>query len=243
MSVDYTVFKGSADGSIVEAKGHRDLKPTEVAVKLTHCGICGTDEHFRRADQGLGHEGVGTVTALGDLVSETSDLQIGDTVGMGWWHKLCGRCEACLSGRDNACEVATSYGSSDVDQGCFGTAVTWDVSTLFKIPSGITKEDAGPLMCGGATVWDPLYAGGLKPGNRVGILGVGGLGHLAIQFAAKMGYEPVVFSTTASKEAEARKFGAKEFYCTKDGLEELQKQVGKVHMLLVTANVMPQLRE
>jgi len=243
MSVDFTVFKGSSDGSIVEAKGHRELKPTEVAIKITSCGVCGTDEHYLQADQGLGHEGVGTITALGEAVSHVSDFAVGDVVGMGWWHKVCGRCKACLAGHQNSCEVVTNFGSADQDQGCFGTACVWDVSTLYKIPSGMKAEDAGPMMCGGATVWEPLYTGGLQPGDRVGILGVGGLGHLAIQFAAKMGFEPVVFSTSADKEQEAKKFGAKEFHCTKNNMEQLANKVEKVNMLLVTANVIPQLRD
>lgn len=90
MGIDFTVFKGSKSGEIVEGKGHRELRPTEVFVKISHCGVCGTDEHFRHADMGLGHEGIGTITELGSAVSEISEFKVGDRVGMGWFHKFCG---------------------------------------------------------------------------------------------------------------------------------------------------------
>jgi D-arabinose 1-dehydrogenase-like Zn-dependent alcohol dehydrogenase len=102
MGVDFTVFKGSKTGDIVEAKGHRDPGPTEVIVKISHCGICGTDEHYRHADQGLGHEGVGVVTEVGSSVHDVSEFRVGDRVGMSWFHKFCGYCQACVSGRFGA---------------------------------------------------------------------------------------------------------------------------------------------
>jgi D-arabinose 1-dehydrogenase-like Zn-dependent alcohol dehydrogenase len=268
MGADFIVFKGSKTGDIVESKGHRDPKPTEVIVKISHCGVCGTDEHYRHADQGLGHEGIGIITEVGSMVKEISGFRVGDRVGMGWFHKFCGHCKSCVSGksilpshpvlphcyaarkkaarrdtynrdvgRQNQCTSATSFGNSDLDQGCFGTATAWDVSTLFKVPEEIASEDAGPLMCGGATVWTPLYDSGVRPGDRVGIIGVGGLGHLAIQFVAKMGFEAVVFSSTESKKEASVGFGASEFHTTQgvssfDGVEKLD-------LLLVTTNVLP----
>ena len=98
MGVDFTVFKGSQDGTIVQATGHRDPGPTEVLVSITHCGVCGTDEHFRHADQGLGHEGVGVITEVGSLVGQVSDFKVGDRVGMGWFRKFCGHCRQCVTG-------------------------------------------------------------------------------------------------------------------------------------------------
>jgi D-arabinose 1-dehydrogenase-like Zn-dependent alcohol dehydrogenase len=98
MGADFTVFKGSKSGDIVEAKGHRDPKPTEVIVKISHCGVCGTDEHYRHNEQGLGHEAIGVITELGSLVEHVSDFKVGDRVGMGWQHKACGHCKSCLTG-------------------------------------------------------------------------------------------------------------------------------------------------
>lgn len=128
-----------------------------------------------------------------------------------------------------------------MDQGGFSTATAWDVSALFKVPDEMASEDAGPLMCGGATVWTPLYDFGLKAGDRVGIVGVGGLGHLAIQFAAKMGFEVVVFSSSEAKRKDAMAFGATEYYVTRDASKEQIAAIGKVDALLITANVTPDL--
>ncbi|KAH8646720.1 NADP-dependent alcohol dehydrogenase [Xylariales sp. PMI_506] len=234
MGVSFTVFKGSKTGDIVQATGHREPGPTEVIVKISHCGVCGTDEHYRHADQGLGHEGIGIIVEVGSSVHDVSDFRIGDRVGMGWFHKFCGHCRSCVSGCQNLCYNPKYYGTSDLDQGCFGTAVAWDVSAVFKIPDSIMSEDAGPLMCGGATVFAPLYESRACPGDRVGIIGLGGLGHLAIQFAAKMGLDAVVFSNTASKKQEALDFGAAEFHTTAE-LDKLT-EIAPLNILLITAS-------
>jgi D-arabinose 1-dehydrogenase-like Zn-dependent alcohol dehydrogenase len=113
------------------------------------------------------------------------------------------------------------------------------VSTLFKIPDEISSEEAGPLIYAGATVWSPLYDAGVRPGDRVGVMGIGGLGHLAVQFASKMGMEVVVFSSTASKMQEAFDFGASEFHATNDA--EKFKSIAKLDVLLITTNVNPDL--
>jgi D-arabinose 1-dehydrogenase-like Zn-dependent alcohol dehydrogenase len=117
------------------------------------------------------------------------------------------------------------------------TFVQWDVSALFKIPDEIPSEVAGPLFCAGATVWGPLYEHGFKAGDRIAILGIGGLGHLAIQMVSKMGMEAVVFSGTESKREEAMQFGAREFYATK-GVTKFEG-VEKVDGLLITTSVLP----
>jgi D-arabinose 1-dehydrogenase-like Zn-dependent alcohol dehydrogenase len=102
MGVDFTVFKGSKTGEISEAKGYRDPKPTEVIVKISHCGVCGTDEHYRHYEQGLGHEGIGIITEVGSSVYTVSDFRVGDRVGMGWFHKFCGHCKSCLTGKNRS---------------------------------------------------------------------------------------------------------------------------------------------
>jgi D-arabinose 1-dehydrogenase-like Zn-dependent alcohol dehydrogenase len=137
------------------------------------------------------------------------------------------------------CANAQMYGSANQDQGCFSTAIVWDVSTLIKIPDEIASEHAGPLMCGGTTVWGPLYEHGMRAGDRIGIVGFGGLGHMAIQFVAKMGMEAVVFSRTDSKKEEAFRFGASEFHTTKDVKEF--KEVKPIDHLLITTSVLPDL--
>ena len=178
MATEFTVFKGSESGDIVESKGSRTAGPTEALVEISHCGVCGTDEHYRHAPMGLGHEGVGIIKELGSEASKLSDLKIGDRVGMGWRQKFCGYCKPCLLGATMQCENGIEFGTANLDQGCWGTAVAWDVSALVRIPDEISSADAGPLMCGGATVWGPLYQYGLKAGDRIGVVGIGGLGHL-----------------------------------------------------------------
>jgi D-arabinose 1-dehydrogenase-like Zn-dependent alcohol dehydrogenase len=143
-------------------------------------------------------------------------------------------------GHQSQCLNLIHFGNCYADQGGFGTHVAWDVSALFRLPEGLASEDAGPLMCGGVTVWDPLYESGIRPGDRVGILGVGGLGHMAIQFASKMGLDVVVFSGTESKKPDAERFGASEFWMTKDGGKHMQG-VEKIDMLLITTNTVPDL--
>ncbi|EXJ63220.1 hypothetical protein A1O7_03667 [Cladophialophora yegresii CBS 114405] len=240
MGIDFTVFKGSKSGEILESKGHRDVGPTQALVELSHCGVCGTDEHYKHADQGLGHEGVGIIKEVGSLVELISDLRVGDRVGMGvsTLTLLRGPC-APTSGQHFKCQNSEQFGTANLDQGCFGSGVAWDVTALFKIPDEISSESAGPLMCGGATVWGPLYEHGFKAGDRIGIIGIGGLGHLAIQMASKMGMEAVVFSGTQSKKEEAFQLGASEFYATK-GVTKLQG-VQLVDGLLITTSVLPDL--
>lgn len=129
------------------------------------------------------------------------------------------------------------YGSGDLDIGSFASHTVWRESFLFKTPDAIPSEYAAPLQCGGATVFNALEMYETRPTERVGIIGVGGLGHLAIQFASKMGCEVVVFSGTNSKKEEAMQLGAKEFYATK-GLKEL-KVPKPIDRLLVTTSAQP----
>ena len=98
MGVDFTVYKGSQDGRIVKSSGHREVGRTQALVRLTHSGVCGTDEHYKHVDMGLGHEGVGVITELGAEAARISDLKVGDRVGMGWVQKICGYCKPCLTG-------------------------------------------------------------------------------------------------------------------------------------------------
>ncbi|KAJ6625776.1 chaperonin 10-like protein [Mycena sp. CBHHK59/15] len=247
MDIDFTVFKGSAGKNILQSTSHRDL-PTgnQVLVKITHSGICGTDEHYVGKDMVLGHEGVGTVQQMGEGVK---GLKVGDLVGWGYTHKTCGVCDQCLigshiladqgapTGQDQYCAERERYGVSNLDQGSFGSHAIWDASFLFKVPDGLAPEDAAPLMCGGATVFGVIESYNIRPTDRVGVVGVGGLGHLAIQFLAKIGAAVVVFSSTEEKRDEARGLGATEFYTTK-GVKKLE--IGKpLQHLLVTTSFLP----
>ena len=235
MGYDFTVFKGSPDGSIRKTTTHKDdLTNDEVLVEVSHSGVCFTDVHYRKADMGLGHEGAGTVAATGPNVK---NLKKGDRVGWGYEHDSCERCKHCLSGWETMCPDRKMYGVDDQDQGSFASHGVWREAFLFRIPDGISNEDAGPLMCGGSTVFNAIHVAGIKSTARVGVVGIGGLGHLAIQFLAKMGCQVVVFSGTDSKRDEAMKLGATEFYATKDAKE---LKIGKpVDNLVVSTSSQP----
>ncbi|KAL5363853.1 chaperonin 10-like protein [Aspergillus floccosus] len=232
MGYDFTVFKGSSDGSIKQGKTHRDaLKGDQVLVRVTHSGLCYTDVHYRHADMALGHEGAAVVEETGPEVKE---LKKGDRVGWGYEHDCCGRCSHCLTGWETMCPERKMYAAADLDQGSFGTHAVWREAFLFKIPDSLSNEDAAPLMCGGSTVWNAMHVADVRGTSRVGIVGIGGLGHLAIQFAAKMGCQVVVFSGTDSKKEEAMKLGAHEFYATK-GAKELKIGKKLTHLIVTTS--------
>lgn len=161
----------------------------------------------------------------------------GDNVGYGYLHDSCGHCQQCLTGRETFCPGRVVYGYGDLDQGSFSSHSIRREAFLFTIPSGMKNEDAAPLMCGGATVFNVLDMYNVRPMDRIGVIGVGGLGHLAIQFASKMGCEVAVFSGTESKKAEAMRLGAKEFYATK-GRKELKIEK-PIDRLLVTTSAQP----
>jgi len=231
----FTVYKGSKEGKIVKAQTDKpDLQDDQVLLKVTASGLCGTDEHYKEADMALGHEGAGVVEQVGPNVKY---LKKGDRVGWGYEHDCCGACDQCQTGRETYCPERKMYGMADLDQGSFASHAVWKESFLFRIPDNMTDADAAPLMCGGATVFNALYTYGIKSTDRVGVMGVGGLGHLAIQFAAKMGCDVVVFSGSDSKREEAMKLGAKEFVAMK-GKSEIEIS-RKVDALLVTTSVSP----
>lgn len=160
----------------------------------------------------------------------------GDSVGWGYIHDSCNSCKQCLTGHETLCADQAIYGYADLDQGSFASHAVWKEDYIFSIPESISRAHAAPLMCGGATVFNALHAFNVQPTDRVGIIGVGGLGHLAIQFASKMGCEVVVFSGTDSKKDEAMKLGATEFLATK-GVKELKTR--PIDSLLVTAAFQP----
>lgn len=235
--VSFTVYKGSKDGSIVKSQSTRsdELKDDEVLVRITASGVCGTDEHYRSSDMVLGHEGVGVVEALGP---DAKLLKVGDRVGWGYMHNTCGHCEYCLTGLEQFCEERAMYAFTNLDQGSFGEAGVWREAFLFPIPDGLTDAEAAPLMCGGATVFNALYAHGVKSTDRVGIIGLGGLGHLAVQFARAMGCDVTVFSGSETKREEALKLGAHSFYAT-NGKESIDIGEKKLKCLIVTTSFQP----
>jgi D-arabinose 1-dehydrogenase-like Zn-dependent alcohol dehydrogenase len=180
----------------------------------------------------LGHEGVGTVEAVGPDVKQ---LRKGDRVGWGYQTDACGLCTYCMRGEEIFCQDRAIYGTSNLNQGSFASHAIWREAFLHPIPEGMSNEAAAPLQCGGATVFTALHNAG--PTETVGIMGVGGLGHLAIQFAAKMGLRVVVISGSERKRQQAMDLGAHRFISTEKGFHELGDW--KLTRLLVTTSVQP----
>ena len=161
-------------------------------------------------------------------------LKVGDRAGGGFHNDSCGNCRYCLSGQDIYCPQRVIFGAGGYNNGTFGTYFIGKEGFVHKIPDSMSSEDAAPLQCAGATVYSALTET-VKPRDRVGIIGIGGLGHLAIQFAAKMGAEVVVFSTSKSKEKEALGFGASEFVL----LSEPETIKAPVDVLILTGSKYP----
>ena len=213
------------------------LGPQDVEIAITHCGICHSDLHLISNDWGMsqypfipGHEVVGTVAAAGkDVVS----LKEGQRVGLGWQSNSCGHCEWCTRGMENLCPQ--SEGTCVHRNGGYADRVRANARFVIPIPEALDSEHAAPLLCAGIAVYNPLRNHGVNPSSRVGIVGIGGLGHIAIQFARTFGAEVTAFSTSASKEAEARALGAHHFVNTRES--KAMKEVASTQdFILTTAN-------
>lgn len=183
-------------------------------IAITHCGVCASDWHLAEAHWGpytqypqvCGHEIVGTVRAAGPLAR---GVAVGMRVGVGWWKDACDRCETCLAGDHAICPavVPTCAGGN---KGGFAEAIRVKAAFAFPIPDALPSALAAPLLCGGITVYAPL-AKHAPPTKRVGVVGIGGLGHLAIKFARARGNVVTAISSGAAKEALARELGASAF--------------------------------
>ncbi|RDH34761.1 chaperonin 10-like protein [Aspergillus welwitschiae] len=209
MEYTFKVLCGSPDGKVVEKLTTRRLGDNDVFIETTHSGLCGTDEHFLHCDQALGHEGVGVVKHVGPSVRS---VKVGDRVGFGFIRRVCGRCDNCISGCDHHCREKRAYGQHDFDVGSFSHGTVWDADAVYPIPEGYDSAHAAPLLCAGASVWACLTNNGIRPSDRVGVMGIGGLGHLAIKLAGALRYNVVALSSSEKKREEALEFGASEFY-------------------------------
>jgi len=209
----------------------------DVRVAVSHCGVCYTDIQAIDDFYGIttfpfvpGHEIVGHVEARGSAVSE---LEVGERVGIGWQGRSCGGCRWCEQGEVQLCYDIAETGTWE-RHGGFADSVTVDASFAYRLPAGMPSAVVSVLMCAGISVYAPLkrYAG---DGPRVAIYGLGGLGHLAVQFAHALGYEVTAISSSEAKEAEARHFGADHFILTADR-DRLRQSEFEVDLLLCTAH-------
>jgi uncharacterized zinc-type alcohol dehydrogenase-like protein len=212
-----------------------ELKANEVEVKISHCGVCHSDIHLIDNDWGLskfpfipGHEIVGTVSAVG---AHVRDLAVGQRVGIGWQAGSCGICEWCRQGDEHLCAAAqpTCVGRN----GGYADSIRVNSRFAIPVPEALESENVAPLLCAGITVYSPLHNLGVRPSSRVGVIGIGGLGHLGLQFARAFGAEVTAFSTSTDKEEEARNLGAHHFVNTRDN-GTLKKLAGSFDLLLST---------
>jgi uncharacterized zinc-type alcohol dehydrogenase-like protein len=221
----------------------------DVVIDILYAGICHSDIHQARDEWGgsifpmvPGHEIVGKVSKIG---ASTTKFKLGDTVGVGCFIDSCRECPSCKDGLEQYCEkgMNATYNGYEKDgktptYGGYSTQVVVDENYVLRIPAGIPQEKAAPLLCAGITTYSPLRQWKVKAGDRVAVVGLGGLGHMAVKLAATMGAEVTVFSTSDNKKADAQRLGAKNFANSKEP-ETFQKYAGYFDFMIntVAANI------
>lgn len=210
----------------------------EVQIKVESCGICHSDLSMIDNEWGMsaypliaGHEAIGTIEKLGP---QAKGLSVGDRVGLGWFSGSCMSCRPCLSGRHQLC--GSSQSTIVGRHGGFADRVRAHWSWAIPLPQGINPDVAGPLFCGGITVFSPIVDCGVKPTHRVGVIGIGGLGHLALQFLNKWGCHVTAFTSSDSKADEAKKLGAHAVINSRDH-QTMKRAAGTFDFILSTVNV------
>jgi len=215
-----------------------ELAADQVEISVEHCGICHSDLSMLNNEWGMtsypfvpGHEVVGKIVAVG---SRVTSLTVGQTVGLGWHSGYCLKCSSCHSGDQNLCNEA--QGTIIGRHGGFADKVRADESSVIPLPEGLDESMIAPLFCAGVTVFSPLLELNIKPTDTVGIIGIGGLGHLAVQFLRAWGCEVWAFTSSEEKKAEAIELGA-HYTVNSKNKDELKALTGKFDLLLSTVNV------
>ena len=205
----------------------REPGPHDVVIEISHCGVCHTDWHFVNDDFGMslypmvpGHEIVGTVSRVG---SEVRGFAVGDGAGVGCLVDSCRECGACSEGLEQHCEngFTLTYSGLERDgksvtQGGYSTSIVVSERFVLRLPATLAPERAAPLLCAGITTYSPLRRWKVGPGHKLAVIGLGGLGHMAVKFGRAFGAEVTVVSTTPSKEADATRLGASDFVLSTD---------------------------
>lgn len=204
----------------------RETGDNDVLIAVRYAGICHSDIHLVRGDWGpvtypqvVGHEIAGEVVEIGSAVTK---FAVGDRVGVGCMVDSCRKCDNCLAGMENYCLNGNTqtYASVDRDgtitQGGYSTHIVVDQDFVLRIPEAIPYEAAAPLLCAGITTYSPLAHWNAGPGTKVAVVGMGGLGHLAVKIAAAKGAQVTVLSQSLSKQADGLSFGARHYYATSD---------------------------
>ena len=223
----------------------RDVGPHDVAFDIHFAGICHSDIHTVRGEWGTpaypvvpGHEIAGIVTAIG---SDVTKYKVGDRVGVGCFVDSCRECSSCLAGDEQYCKrgLIGTYNAVGRDgqptQGGYSGAIVVDENYVLRIPDSIPLEAAAPLLCAGITLYSPLRHWNAGPGTRVGVIGLGGLGHMAVKLASAMGANVTVLSQSLKKMEDGLRLGAREYYATSDP-ETFIKLAGSFDLILNTVS-------
>ena len=224
----------------------REPGPHDVVIEILFCGVCHSDIHQARDEWSgalfpmvPGHEIVGRVTAVGTSVK---NFTVGQLAGVGCMVDSCRECGPCKDGVEQFCDKgsAQTYNSTEMDRttptfGGYATQIVVDEHYVLHIPEGLDPAGAAPLLCAGITTYSPLRQWDCKPGDRVGVVGLGGLGHMAVKLAASMGAHVTVLSTSAEKEADARRLGATGFVVTKNHAA-MEKLAGQLDLIIDTVS-------
>jgi uncharacterized zinc-type alcohol dehydrogenase-like protein len=222
----------------------RDPGPLDIVIDITHCGVCHSDIHQARDEWGgsrfpmvPGHEIVGKVVRVGDAVKKVA---VGDVAGVGCMVDSCRECDPCKSDLEQFCEKrpAFTYNSTEMDRktptfGGYSTSVVVAERFVVKVPAGLDPAGAAPLLCAGITTYSPLRQWDCKKGERVAVVGLGGLGHMAVKLAASMGAEVTLLSTSSSKAADAKRLGAQGFEVTTEK-GAFKKLAGRFDLIIDT---------
>ncbi len=210
----------------------------DVEIEVDYCGICHSDLSMLNNEWGItqypfvpGHEVAGRISAMGKHVHKFS---IGDRVGLGWHSAYCNECNTCMEGDHNLCSSA--QGTIVGRHGGFADKVRAQAASVVKLPDTVSSESAGPLFCGGITVFNPIVQFDLKPTARVGVIGIGGLGHMAVQFLNKWGCEVTAFTSSEAKRTEALELGAHRTLDSRDKAA-LKAAAGYFDLIISTVNV------
>ena len=224
----------------------REPGPDDVLIDILYCGVCHTDLHFVRNDWGMstypmvpGHEIVGRVARVGSAVTR---YQVGDAVGVGCFVDSCRTCPQCLAREEQFCEkwpIMTYNGVEPATGlptfGGYSQRITVDQAYVLRIPPSIPLDRAAPLLCAGITTYSPMRHFGVKAGDRVAVVGLGGLGHMAVKIGAALGAQVTVLSTSPSKRADALALGATDFASTGDGAV-FQERAGQFDFVFDTVS-------
>ena len=225
----------------------REPRPDDVSIDILYCGVCHSDIHFVEDDWGMtlypvvpGHEIIGRVTGVG---AEVTHYKPGDLVGVGCMVDSCRECSSCEKGLEQYClnGMVMTYGGVDrhdgkITYGGYSERIVVSEDYVLRLPDGLDPASAAPILCAGITTYSPLKHVGVKPGDKVGVVGMGGLGHMGIKFARAMGAEVTLFTRSAGKVDEAKRNGADHIVISTDA-EQMQRAAGSLDYMLDTVPV------